>query len=62
MKYFDITELKQKGNTIHFDTYLSKMVLEVMQFYKRVSISLEKCCFVRIAQNDTFHPDLQLWR
>lgn len=62
MKYFDITKMKQKGKTIHFDTFLSKMVLEVMQSHKMVRFSLEKLLFVRILQCDTFHPDLQLWQ
>lgn len=42
MKYFDITKMKQKGKTIHFDTFLSKMVLEVMQSHKMVRFTLEK--------------------
>lgn len=33
-----------------------------MQTHKMVQFSLEKCCFVRIAQCDTFYPDLQLWQ
>lgn len=62
MKYFDIMGMKQKGKTIHFNTFLSKMVLEAMQSHKMVEFTLEKCCFVRTAQCDTFHPDLQLWQ
>lgn len=62
MKYFDMTDMKQKVKTINFNIFLSKMVLEAMQSHQMDQFSLEKCCFVRITHCGIFHPDLQLWQ